>query len=130
MQRTNPLVIIALILLLGILVSAGCIQGSAPQPAPNTATTTATIPGLLTSVPDVRQSTSYSCGAASLQAVFNYWGIDAREGTLMQELNTSYETGTLPESIVRVAQAHGLQAECRRTSPLPISNNSMPMGLL
>jgi predicted double-glycine peptidase len=29
----------------------------------------------------------------------------------MQELNSSYETGTLPESIVRVAQAHGLKAD-------------------
>jgi hypothetical protein len=80
---------------------------------PNQTAGPATVPGLLSQVPDVRQSTSYSCGAASLQAVFSYWGIDQREGVLIQELNTTETSGTPPESIVRVARAHGLEADLR-----------------
>lgn len=115
MHRSLPLLILSLVLLAGIIVSTGCVQNSAPpRVMPNqTVPGSATVPGLLSQVPDVRQSQSYSCGAASLQAVFSYWGIDLREGVLMQELNTSEASGTPPESIVRVARAHGLEAELR-----------------
>ncbi len=115
MHRSLPLLVISLALLAGIMVSAGCVQQSAPwQNEKNPiAADPATVHGLLNTVPDVRQSQPYSCGAASLQSVFNYWGIDMREGVLMQELNTTEESGTPPESIVRVARAHGLQAEIR-----------------
>jgi len=99
----------------GFLMCPGCIQtpSSGKNPGENAGQLSASPPGLLTWVPDVRQSQSYSCGAASLQAVFNYWGIDEREGTLIEELNTTEEAGTPPESLVRVARAHGLQAELR-----------------
>src|SRR5208337_5317962 len=112
MHRSLPLLIISLVLLAGIIVSTGCVQNSAPPQVMYNQTVTglATVPGLLSQVPDVRQSQSYSCGAASLQAVFNYWGIDEREGMLIQELNSTEETGTPPESLVRVARVHGLQA--------------------
>ncbi|MGD0081257.1 MAG: C39 family peptidase [Methanoregula sp.] len=115
MHRSLPLLIISLALFAGVIVSAGCVQNSAsPQDLHNqTVTGSATVPGLLDQVPDVRQSQSYSCGAASLQAVFSYWGIDQREGMLIQELNTTEATGTPPESIVRVARAHGLEADLR-----------------
>jgi len=115
MHRSLPLLIISLVLLAGIIVSTGCVQNSAPPQVMYNQTVTglATVPGLLSQVPDVRQSQSYSCGAASLQAVFSYWGIDQREGVLIQELNTTEATGTPPESIVRVARAHGLEADLR-----------------
>jgi uncharacterized protein len=65
---------------------------------------------ILNSVPDVRQSTDYSCGASALQAVLSYWGIDSREGSLIKELNSSPETGTTPGSILDVASSRGLNA--------------------
>ena len=70
-------------------------------------------PDIMNSVPDVRQSVDYSCGAACTQAVFNYWGIDLREDQLMAELNTTEANGTSPGSILRVAAAHGLAADIR-----------------
>jgi predicted double-glycine peptidase len=70
-------------------------------------------PALLEGVPDVRQSTSYSCGAAALQAVLGYYGIEAREDVLMKELRTTEAQGTHPADILRVARARGLRAELR-----------------
>ena len=95
-----------------LLVCTGCIQtpSAGKNLGENAGQLSQSPPSILTQVPDVRQSQSYSCGAASLQAVFNYWGIDEREGMLIQELNSTEETGTPPESLVRVARAHGLHA--------------------
>jgi predicted double-glycine peptidase len=68
---------------------------------------------LLEGVPDVRQSTGFSCGTAALQAVLHYYGVEEREDRLMKELQTSPEEGTHPAEILRVARAHGLRAEMR-----------------
>ena len=70
-------------------------------------------PGILFAVPDVRQSTSYSCGASALQAVLAYWGVETRENALMTVLKTNEESGTQPEEIVRVARDYGLNARMR-----------------
>jgi uncharacterized protein len=68
---------------------------------------------LLERVPDVQQSTDFSCGAAALQAVLGYWGVRAQEQTLMNALHTNEITGTTPESIIRVAREMGLDAYAR-----------------
>ena len=68
---------------------------------------------LLEGVPDVRQSTSFSCGAAALQAVLHYYGVEEREDRLMKELKTSSAEGTHPGDILRVAKAKGLGAALR-----------------
>ncbi len=60
-------------------------------------------------LPDVRQSTSYTCSAAALLAVLAYYGIEARE----DRLGATPEDGAPPPAIVRVARAHGLSAELR-----------------
>lgn len=70
-------------------------------------------PFLLEGVPDVRQSTTYSCGAAALQALLSYWGIDTREQDLMQKLGTTPEEGTSPQAIVRVAGELGCEASLK-----------------
>lgn len=115
MNRSVLLLILPLALIAGILVSAGCLQDTGSRLATDTHIKTGPSPqvGIISNVPDVRQSQPYSCGAACLQAVLNYYGIDKREGVLMQELNTTEEAGTHPDSIVRVARAHGLDAELR-----------------
>jgi uncharacterized protein len=70
-------------------------------------------PTLLEGVPDVRQSTSFSCGAAALQAVLHYYGVEEREDGLMKQLGTNAEEGTHPADILRVAKANGLRAALR-----------------
>ena len=66
-------------------------------------------------VPDTRQSTNYSCGAAALQAVLSYYGVDTREDRLMVELGSDPENGTSPQAMVRIARHHGLEAELRES---------------
>lgn len=68
---------------------------------------------LLPDIPDVRQSTNYTCGAAALQAVLAHWGVDEREDRLVARLHSTPEQGTHPADIVRVAREFGLRAELR-----------------
>jgi predicted double-glycine peptidase len=70
-------------------------------------------PALLAGVPDVRQSTDSSCGAAALQAVLAYWGISEREDRLIARLHGTPLQGIHPDDIVRGAREFGLQAELR-----------------
>jgi ABC-type bacteriocin/lantibiotic exporter with double-glycine peptidase domain len=62
-------------------------------------------------LPDVRQHTAYACGAAALQAVLAYHGIDARGDELMDELGTDPVVGTRWWEIKRVAERHKLRVE-------------------
>ncbi|GAA2180286.1 hypothetical protein GCM10009785_10480 [Brooklawnia cerclae] len=50
-------------------------------------------------MPDVRQSTDYTCGVASLQAVLFYYGLEYREGTLASYAESDPDLGTSPEGI-------------------------------
>jgi predicted double-glycine peptidase len=67
-------------------------------------------PFLLLGVPDVRQSTVYSCGASALQAVLQYYGLEEREDTLIKECKTTAAMGTQPAQIMKAAKARGLTA--------------------
>lgn len=84
---------------------------------------------LFDGIPDVRQSTFYSCGAAALQAVLHYWGIDVREGDLMTALRSDPERGTHPDAIVRVALKFGLKAELRETLTVADLEESLRRGV-
>lgn len=65
-------------------------------------------------VPLFRQSTDYSCGAASLQAVLYYWGVyDGTEQALFPLLKVDPEWGTDPQGIIDGAHYYGLQAELK-----------------
>lgn len=79
-------------------------------------------------VPDSRQGTSYSCGAAALRSVLGYYGVEVEEEELMQKLGTSPENGTRPEAIVRVAREYGLQAELRQGVKLEDLESEMKAG--
>jgi Predicted double-glycine peptidase len=81
----------------------------------NASTSMGTLNLALFSMPDTRQSTEYSCGAAALQAVLGYWGRDIGEEDLREMLNTNAEYGTYPDDILRVAGALGLQADYKET---------------
>jgi predicted double-glycine peptidase len=84
---------------------------------------------LLSGVPDVRQGTEYSCGAAALQAVLSYWGRDIGEEDLIELLNTDPESGTYPEDIIRVAREMGLEAEMKENLTLEEINASVNGGI-
>ena len=113
----------ALFLAVILALAAGWITGtliplplakSAPAPRPAASPLSAAVPdALLASVPDVRQSTGYTCGAAALQAVLARWGTSEREDRLAARLHSTPEAGTHPADIVRVAREFGLAAELR-----------------
>ncbi len=114
MNKTLRLVLVALLLLFAGF-DIGLLLGPTLQPAkPVKLSSATTLPaGLLSTVPDVRQSTTYSCGAAALQAVLSYYGITKRERDLMDMLKTTEEAGTSPDNIVRVAKELGFQVSAR-----------------
>lgn len=61
-------------------------------------------------MPLVRQSTSYSCGAAALQSVLGYYGNeDYDESDLMKLLGTNPEWGTVLEDMAKFAEEQGLR---------------------
>lgn len=64
-------------------------------------------------LPFHRQDTDYSCGAACVQAVLDYYGLEAGEPALRKMLGTSPEAGTRPEEILALLDALGLRTEAR-----------------
>ncbi len=124
-----------------LAVAAGWIAGtvlplplggpaSAPPPvSPLAVAVPAAIPAsLLASVPDVRQSTGYTCGASALQAILAYWGTEEREDRLAAHLHSTPEAGTHPLDIVRVAREFGLTAEIREGLDLPDLEAALDAG--
>jgi len=64
----------------------------------------------LLDLPNVRQGEKWSCGAIALQTVLVYYGIDEREGDLIDELKTD-EDGTNPDDIVKYCHKIGLKTD-------------------
>jgi predicted double-glycine peptidase len=114
MNKTVRFILLALLLLIAGF-DMGLLFGPRLRPVkPVRMSSLTTLPaGFLSTIPDVRQSTTYSCGATVLQAVLSYYGIDKRERALMDMLKTTEEAGTSPENIVRVAKELGLLADPR-----------------
>jgi len=88
-----------------------------------------TLNSSLFTMPDTRQSTEYSCGAAAMQAVLGYWGRDIGEEDLREMLNTNEQSGTYPDDIIRVADALGLQAEYNENMTLVALENYVAQGI-
>ncbi len=83
----------------------------------------------LFSMPDTRQSTEYSCGAAAMQAVLGYYGRDIGEEDIREMLNTNEESGTYPDDIIRVAYALGLQAEYKENMTMADLEEYVAQGM-
>lgn len=134
MRKNAGLSSIAVIVLALVAVAAGWIAGTLlPIPlfkggaaplsvtslpfvssaSPLSSVSPSSLPSLLSTVPDVRQSTGYTCGASALQAVLAYWGTEEREDRLAARLRSTPEAGTHPLDIVRVAREFGLTADLR-----------------
>jgi predicted double-glycine peptidase len=121
---TSPRILLPCILVAALVVAAGCVSspgGGIPGISSG--------PTILNTVPDVRQSTPFSSGAASLQAVLNYWGTDQREDELVPLLGTTPEEGTLPENIVEVAHQFNYSAELRENLTLADLETSIAAGV-
>ena len=97
--------------------ASSLLPASVPFTLPNSA-----------SVPDVRQSTGYTCGAAALQAVLSYWGTSEREDRLAARLRSTPDAGTHPLDIVRVAREFGLTAELREGLALSDLESALAAG--
>lgn len=61
--------------------------------------------------PQVRQSTTYSCGAAVVQSILAYYGKDFREKELMEKLHTTEQNGTDPSKIISYLKQNGLKVK-------------------
>ena len=85
---------------------------------------------ILFQVPDVRQSTDYSCGVSCFQAVIRYWGgEDLREDQLIKFLNTTPERGTYFTDLVQGAEKMGFRAEMRENLTLDDLKKSIEKGV-
>jgi predicted double-glycine peptidase len=92
--------------LLFCTVAAVAALAQEPRTAPVPAAGVQLLP-----VPDVRQSTVYSCGASAIQAVLMYYGEELREDELMRRMATDYDNGTTPGAMAALAKELGYQVE-------------------
>lgn len=69
---------------------------------------------ILSDVPFRTQTTNYSCGAAALQSVLAFYGIDFSEEKLMKELGTDPQQGTEPEPMAEFAIKQKLTATIKQ----------------
>lgn len=81
-------------------------------------------------VPCVRQTTLYTCGAASAVAALRAFDQPAHERALAKELRSSPQTGTLPANIVAAMKARGLGAVARTGLGLPELRSQLERGAL
>lgn len=101
--RLTLAIIVCSLVFIDAWAAAALPQGSQTPELNNTSL-------MLSGLPDVRQSTEYSCGASSLESVLAYYGRDIDEENLRVLLGTTAESGTYPDDIVRVAEQLGFQA--------------------
>lgn len=58
-------------------------------------------------IPYLKQSTPFSCGPATLNMVFRFYGVEKSEEELAVRLRTNKHVGTLHSDMVRVAREEG-----------------------
>lgn len=93
---------------MSMLFSSVAMAAASARPA---ATKGPRLPRDFLPIPIVQQSTDYSCGAAALLAVLQYWNAyDGNESSLYPLLNTTPEDGTEPDKIASLAADLGLRA--------------------
>lgn len=90
-------------------------QANITRAATTTSIVTAQRTISLINVPDVFQSTSYTCGPASLKAVLRYFGLPVRESEIAQKAGTIPYTGTGPVMLEtgfkKIVAERGLEKE-------------------
>lgn len=133
--NTRSIIPLCFCILLSMFLVSGCVgtplSSTSVQKTP---TATGMIPAgtmslMLKGVPDVRQAEHYSCGAASFQAVMNYYGMDSFEADLRTMLNTAASHGTYPWDMVRVAKQLGFDAEWKDNLTLSDLEAALRQGI-
>lgn len=84
---------------------------------------------ILTGIPDVRQAEHFSCGAASMQAVLAYYGMDSYEADLRVMLKTAPNHGTYPWDMVAAAKQLGFEAEWKENLTFDDIKTSLQQGI-
>lgn len=87
------------------------------------------IPPSLLRLPDVRQTTDYSCGPSALQSVLMYYGEEHSEPDLMELCQADPQEGTPPERLAEAARSLGFQAEVRQHMTLEDLQTSVDQGI-
>lgn len=64
----------------------------------------------LIEVPQTRQSTPYTCGAAAVQSILAYNGFSIREDVLAGKMGSTPERGTDPHSMMACMREYGIVA--------------------
>jgi len=67
---------------------------------------------------DVRQATSYTCGAACAQVILSYYGIDQREDRIAEQFGTTEDSGTSPDQLIAGFESYGLTAAMKEDTTL------------
>jgi predicted double-glycine peptidase len=70
-------------------------------------------PQVLDDVPDVRQSTDYSCGISAMEAVLRYYRVPVDEAALLREAKVDPEVGASLAKLAEIARKRGYVAEIR-----------------
>lgn len=69
--------------------------------------------GVHLDVPNVRQTTTYTCGASSAVAVLRALGMPANERAMAKEMGSNNVVGTFATNIVKAMKARGLSADAK-----------------
>lgn len=78
----------------------------------------------------IPQSTTYSCGAAALMSVLEYWDrYEGNESQLFAPLRTTPRNGTQPVSMSNLARKYGLRSEIRTGMTLSDLRASLKDGM-
>lgn len=81
-----------------------------------------------TAVPPVVQSTGWTCGAAAIAAVAQYFGRDVDEAHAAKLAGANPDQGTPPDSMQRALQRLGLTVQAMERMGLPQLGRSLIMG--
>lgn len=77
------------------------------------------VPKNILKLPIRKQELDFSCGAASLMSVLNYWKVcNGKESSLYKDLEITAKYGVKPEKLAEVAIKHNLFAEIREQQTL------------
>ena len=122
-----------------ILAMTAVVTGCAAPPVaaiplgslglPQAAATSAMQPTVMLTVPDVRQSTDYTCGPSSLQAVLAYWGIEVREDEIAKAAHATPADGSTRFALVKAARGYGVTATLVQPMGIPALEAAVRKGL-
>lgn len=85
---------------------------------------------MLKTVPDVKQTTDYTCGIASLAAVLGFYGINVTEEQLLKETYIDPEVGVAIAEIIKAGKRRGFTPTLVENASLEKLEDSVNNGQL